>query len=137
MAEGEPVCLEHPTSPLCLASCSLSTDSKIPTARTQSKFERERTSVLYVLLFANLIEIREYYPQNIMHDKRVQKGNTYAAMVIPAGAYPDTFGSTGKDATSKTQTMKSTFKQVNKVRKKVHFFNLTVTAILTCFRMEK
>jgi hypothetical protein len=71
MAEGEPVCLEHPTSPLCLASCSLSTDSKIPTARTQSKFERERTSVLYVLLFANLIEIREYYPQNIMHDKRV------------------------------------------------------------------
>jgi len=27
-----------------------------------------------------------------MYDKRVQKGNTYAAMVIPAGAYPDTFG---------------------------------------------
>lgn len=26
-----------------------------------------------------------------MHDKRVQKGNTYAAMVIPAGSYPDTF----------------------------------------------
>jgi len=42
-----------------------------------------------------------------MHDKRVQKGNTYAAMVIPAGAYPDSFGgtSTNKDATSKTQTM--------------------------------
>jgi len=37
--------------------------------------------------------IREYYPQNIMYDKRVQKGNTYAAMVIPAGSYPDTFGS--------------------------------------------
>lgn len=29
-----------------------------------------------------------------MHDKRVQKGNTYAAMVIPAGSYPDTFGGT-------------------------------------------
>lgn len=51
-----------------------------------------------------------------MHDKRVQKGNTYAAMVIPAGAYPDTFGGAGgtnKDGTSKTQTMKSTFKQSN------------------------
>ncbi len=57
-----------------------------------------------------------------MHDKRVQKGNTYAAMVIPAGAYPDTFGSTGKDATNKTQTMKSTFKQVNKVRKSSNIF---------------
>ena len=47
-----------------------------------------------------------------MHDKRVQKGNTYAAMVIPAGAYPDSFGATGanKDTASKTQTMKSTFK---------------------------
>jgi len=28
-----------------------------------------------------------------MHDKRIQRGNTYAAMVIPAGSYPDTFGS--------------------------------------------
>lgn len=47
---------------------------------------------------------REYYPQNIMHDKRVMKGNTYAAMVIPAGAYPDTFGASGKgsDATNKS-----------------------------------
>jgi len=35
---------------------------------------------------------REYFPTNIMSDKRVQKGNTYAAMVIPAGSYPDTFG---------------------------------------------
>jgi len=43
-----------------------------------------------------------------MHDKRVQKGNTYAAMVIPAGSYPDSFGATGtnKDAANKTQTMK-------------------------------
>jgi hypothetical protein len=28
-----------------------------------------------------------------MFDKRVQKGNTYAAMVIPAGSYPETLGS--------------------------------------------
>jgi hypothetical protein len=52
-----------------------------------------------------------------MHDKRVQKGNTYAAMVIPAGTYPDSFGATGsnKEAASKTQTMKTTFKQTNRV----------------------
>ena len=31
----------------------------------------------------------EYYPQNIMHDKRVFRGSTNAAMVIPAGTYPD------------------------------------------------
>jgi len=43
-----------------------------------------------------------------MHDKRVMKGNTYAAMVIPAGAYPDTFGasSTSKDGTNKSSTIK-------------------------------
>jgi hypothetical protein len=45
-----------------------------------------------------------------MHDKRVMKGNTYAAMVIPAGAYPDTFGASGKntDGTNKSSTMKTT-----------------------------
>lgn len=32
----------------------------------------------------------EYYPQNIMHDKRVFRGSTNAAMVLPAGNYPDT-----------------------------------------------
>jgi len=32
---------------------------------------------------------REYYPQNIMYDKRVARGSTYAAMVIPAGTNPD------------------------------------------------
>ncbi len=32
----------------------------------------------------------EYFPQNIMHDKRVVRGSTHAAMVIPAGTYPDT-----------------------------------------------
>ena len=30
-----------------------------------------------------------YYPQNIMYDKRVFRGSTNAAMVIPAGTYPD------------------------------------------------
>jgi len=32
----------------------------------------------------------EYYPQNIMYDKRVFRGRTNAAMVLPAGNYPDT-----------------------------------------------
>jgi len=31
----------------------------------------------------------EYFPQNIMHDRRIQRGSTYAAMVIPAGTNPD------------------------------------------------
>ena len=43
---------------------------------------------------------REYIPQNIMYDKRVARGSTHAAMVIPAGSYPDTLfqgtGGTGK-----------------------------------------
>ena len=30
-----------------------------------------------------------YYPQNISYDKRVFRGSTNAAMVIPAGTYPD------------------------------------------------
>ena len=30
-----------------------------------------------------------YFPQNIMYDKRVFRGSTNAAMVIPAGTYPD------------------------------------------------
>ena len=34
--------------------------------------------------------ISEYYPQNIAFDKRVQRGSTFAAMVIPAGTSPDT-----------------------------------------------
>ena len=33
---------------------------------------------------------REYYPTNIMYDKRIVRGSTHAAMVIPAGTYPDT-----------------------------------------------
>ena len=31
----------------------------------------------------------DYFPQNIMYDKRVARGSTYAAMVIPAGQTPD------------------------------------------------
>jgi len=34
--------------------------------------------------------IEEYFPQNIMHDRRIMRGSTYAAMVIPAGTNPDT-----------------------------------------------
>jgi len=55
-----------------------------------------------------------------MHDKRVQKGNTYAAMVIPAGSYPDTItGSSAMEQSqnaqiSKTQTLKSTKKVSNR-----------------------
>jgi len=33
--------------------------------------------------------VEEYYPQNIMYDKRVHRGNSYAAMVIPAGTNHD------------------------------------------------
>lgn len=31
----------------------------------------------------------DYFPQNIMYDRRVARGSTYAAMVIPAGTNPD------------------------------------------------
>jgi hypothetical protein len=31
----------------------------------------------------------EYLPQNIMYDRRIARGSTYAAMVIPAGSNPD------------------------------------------------
>ena len=44
-----------------------------------------------------------------MHDKRVVRGSTHAAMVIPAGTYPDNlFGSTGK-----AKGQKKSIKQVN------------------------
>ena len=49
-----------------------------------------------------------------MNDKRVQKGNTYAAMVIPAGSYPDTFGATQTQTQKTTNTtFKSTHAQRN------------------------
>lgn len=31
----------------------------------------------------------DYFPQNIMQDRRVARGSTYAAMVIPAGTNPE------------------------------------------------
>jgi hypothetical protein len=31
----------------------------------------------------------DYFPTNIMFDRRVARGSTYAAMVIPAGTNPD------------------------------------------------
>jgi len=57
-----------------------------------------------------------------MHDKRVHKGNTYAAMVIPAGAYPDSMqgaanSNTMQDAAhSRTRTMGMTGKKVSKLK---------------------
>jgi hypothetical protein len=42
-----------------------------------------------------------------MHDKRVVRGSTHAAMVIPAGTYPENlFGSTGKSKSGKKKTIK-------------------------------
>ena len=44
----------------------------------------------FVTPFFAFLSLREYYPQNIMYDKRVHRGNSYAAMVIPAGTSHDT-----------------------------------------------
>jgi len=35
------------------------------------------------------VSSEDYTPHNIMYDKRVYRGSTNAAMVIPAGTYPD------------------------------------------------
>ena len=55
---------------------------------------------------------REYYPQNIMFDKRVHRGNSYAAMVIPAGTSHDTMimekRQTQKAQSLRRRTFKST-----------------------------
>jgi hypothetical protein len=53
---------------------------------------------------------REYMPQNIMHDRRVVRGSTHAAMVIPAGTYPDNlFGTaTGKSNKSPGKSKRAT-----------------------------
>ena len=40
-------------------------------------------------LRVKLYSYSDYYPQNIMQDRRIARGNTYAAMVIPAGTNPD------------------------------------------------
>jgi len=49
-------------------------------------------------------------PQNIMHDRRVVRGSTHAAMVIPAGTYPDNlFGTaTGKSKKSPGKSKRAT-----------------------------
>lgn len=41
--------------------------------------------IIYVFCFV----YSEYLPQNIMYDRRIARGSTYAAMVIPAGSNPD------------------------------------------------
>ena len=49
---------------------------------------------------------REYFPQNIMHDRRIMRGSTYAAMVIPAGTNPDTMVME-KNYPRKTRTLRA------------------------------
>jgi len=41
-----------------------------------------------------------------MHDKRVVRGSTHAAMVIPAGTYPDNLFGSGSKSMSKKQPVK-------------------------------
>ena len=66
---------------------------------------------------------REYYPQNIMFDKRVHRGNSYAAMVIPAGTSHDTM-IMEKRQTQKAQTMRQrTFKSSAKVSPRTNRIN--------------
>ena len=57
------------------------------------------------------MKFSEYYPQNIMQDRRVARGSTYAAMVIPAGTNPEammTKQSATQDFKKKTQSFKKT-----------------------------
>jgi len=49
--------------------------------------------------------VDEYYPQNIMFDKRIARGSTYAAMVIPAGQNPDAMMTEKRDA-NKSKSLK-------------------------------
>lgn len=61
----------------------------------------------------------EYYPQNIMFDKRVHRGNSYAAMVIPAGTSHDTMV-TEKRQTQKAQSLRNrTFKSSAKTPERI------------------
>jgi len=55
---------------------------------------------------------RDYFPQNIMHDRRVMRGSTYAAMVIPAGTNPDSM------VMDKNYSKKRTFKKLGVSTKK-------------------
>ena len=41
-----------------------------------------------------------------MHDRRIARGSTYAAMVIPAGTNPDTMVMDKKSTTMKKKTKK-------------------------------
>ena len=67
------------------------------------------------LTFDVSCDYREYYPQNIMFDKRVHRGNSYAAMVIPAGTSHDTM-IMEKRQTQKAQSLRQrTFKSTAKV----------------------
>ena len=70
-------------------------------SRLPFSIRAETLAFLFFLLFCNVdsvhanfetcvVTCREYYPQNIMFDKRVHRGNSYAAMVIPAGTSHDT-----------------------------------------------
>ena len=43
-----------------------------------------------------------------MHDKRIARGSTYAAMVIPAGTNPDAMAMERRNETTKRSTMKKT-----------------------------
>jgi len=58
-----------------------------------------------------------------MHDKRVQKGNTYAAMVIPAGSYPDTFN--GSQTAGQASASKRGTKSMNSTTMHVSNFQIT------------
>lgn len=77
-----------------------------------AKLSKEIINYLYILHLFIVIKIlifvfREYFPTNIMHDKRVVKGSTHAAMIIPAGSYPDAlFGNTNKLNKKNGSTMK-------------------------------
>ena len=71
-------------------------------------FENIETGEVDLCIFRSLDQnCREYYPQNIMYDKRVHRGNSYAAMVIPAGTNHDTMiMEKRQNATIKKRTFK-------------------------------
>ena len=71
--------------------------SHSPRSSSNSSFNYFDTIFVFCNVYALLLTLsvilrvpREYYPQNIMFDKRIHRGNTYAAMVIPAGTSHDT-----------------------------------------------
>ena len=88
----------------CLESykAKLSTKTPIAVAELLSK-----SPIAYFDPFCVQIPnfISEYYPQNIMFDKRVARGSTYAAMVIPAGQNPDAMMTEKRDA-NKSKSLK-------------------------------